>query len=133
TAPQELRARAEGLASALAALPGVRARAAEDRAFVGGGSLPDQALPSWVGEGTVEGLGDAALAHRPRPGTPGVMGGRRGGKLAAHMRTVFPAEEPALGAAVREAVGVTGGTHESERGAAGGRPDPVHQPGGEPG
>src|SRR5262249_42357585 len=96
TSPHQLRARAEGLASALSALPGVRACAAEDRAFVGGGSLPDQALPSWVVEVTVEGLGDAALAQRLRTGTPAVMGVLRDGKLALHVRTVFPAQEPAL-------------------------------------
>jgi L-seryl-tRNA(Ser) seleniumtransferase len=99
----ELRGRAEGLARALAELPGVRARPVEDQAFVGGGSLPDQALPTWVVAVEAEGLSDATLAQRLRTGTPAVMGRLRDGKLLLDVRTVFPAQEGALVEAVRHA------------------------------
>src|SRR5439155_9096467 len=59
TPAEELKRRAEGLAARLAALPGVaQARAAEDVAFAGGGSLPDQPLPTWVVEVEAGGLGE---------------------------------------------------------------------------
>ncbi len=45
----ELRSRAERLAEQLKGTPGLASvRACEDTAFVGGGSLPDQALKTWV-------------------------------------------------------------------------------------
>ena len=64
TAPQkELRLRAERLAERIRTLPGIKsARATDDEAFVGGGSLPDQAMKTCVVEGF--GSGGAAGATR---------------------------------------------------------------------
>src|SRR5262249_2195860 len=46
---EELRNRAEALARRLTAVEGLaRAEAMEDVAYVGGGSLPDQSLKTWV-------------------------------------------------------------------------------------
>src|SRR5207248_2795847 len=57
TPPAELRRRAEALAEQLRAVEGVTGvRVAEDVAYVGGGSLPDQAMPSWVVELAARGL-----------------------------------------------------------------------------
>ena len=42
---------------------------AEDVAFVGGGSLPDQAMKTWVVEVEAAGVSDAELAHRLRTGS----------------------------------------------------------------
>src|SRR5439155_23135173 len=70
----ELCRRAEQLAERLAAVAGIaHAAAAEDVAYVGGGSLPDQALKSWVVEIEAKDLSDAELAQRLRTGTPAVM------------------------------------------------------------
>jgi L-seryl-tRNA(Ser) seleniumtransferase len=108
TPPEELRRRAESLADRLRALPGVAsAVATEDVAYVGGGSLPDQTMPTWVVEVTATDVSDAELALRLRTGTPGVMGRLRGDKLLLDVRTVFPAQEPALAEAVARAVAPT--------------------------
>jgi L-seryl-tRNA(Ser) seleniumtransferase len=105
TPPGELRQRAEDLAARLRGLDGVAvARAAEDVAYAGGGSLPDQALPTWVAELEAAALGDAELAYRLRTGDPAVMGRLRDGKLVLDVRTVFPEQEAALVEAVRRAL-----------------------------
>jgi L-seryl-tRNA(Ser) seleniumtransferase len=105
TPPVELRRRAEGLASALRGVEGVTAaEAREDVAYVGGGSLPDQALKTWVVEVEARDLSDATLAVRLRTGTPAVMGRLRDGRLVLDVRTVFPEQERALVEAVRAAL-----------------------------
>jgi L-seryl-tRNA(Ser) seleniumtransferase len=100
----ELRQRAEGLAAALNALGGLEARAVSDIAYVGGGSLPDQAVKTWVVELQAAGLSDAELAHRLRIGTPAVMGRLREGKVVLDVRTVFPHQEADLIGAVGAAL-----------------------------
>jgi L-seryl-tRNA(Ser) seleniumtransferase len=103
--PEELRQRAEALAGRLRAIEALAAvRVAQDEAYVGGGSLPDQAMPSWVVELEADGLGDAELAHRLRTGTPAVMGRVRDGRVVLDVRTVLPHHEAALVEAVRRAV-----------------------------
>ena len=63
---------------------------------MGGGSLPDQALKTWVVEITAADLSDAELATRLRLGTPAVMGRMRDGKLVLDMRTVLAHQEAEL-------------------------------------
>jgi L-seryl-tRNA(Ser) seleniumtransferase len=105
TALSELQQRAEALAARLRDLNGVASvQVSPDEAFVGGGSLPDQAMKSWVLEIHAARLGDGELASRLRTGTPAVMGRLRGGKLVLDVRTVFPEQETALVEAVRQAV-----------------------------
>jgi len=102
---KELRLRAEALAARLRDLPGVQAATAvEDVAFVGGGSLPDQAMKTCVVEIEAGTLSDAALAYRLRAGTPAVLGRLRDGKLVLDVRTVFAEQEDSLVEAVRLAV-----------------------------
>jgi L-seryl-tRNA(Ser) seleniumtransferase len=104
----ELRQRAEGLAKRLGEVSGVKSvRAAEDKAYVGGGSLPDQAMRTWVVELEAEGVGDAELARRLRLGSPAVMGRLRDGKVVLDVRTVFGHQEDALVEAVRRALNPT--------------------------
>jgi L-seryl-tRNA(Ser) seleniumtransferase len=101
----ELRQRAEALAGRLAAVPGVAsARAVGDVAYVGGGSLPDQAMPTWVVEVEASNLGDADLASRLRTGTPAVVGRLRDGKVVLDVRTIFDHQESALTEAVGQAL-----------------------------
>src|SRR5262245_3302484 len=97
----ELRRRAEGLAERLATIAGVaEAVAREDVAYVGGGSLPDQAMKSWVVEVRAREIGEEQLAVRLRTGTPAVMARVRDGKLLLDVRTVFPEQEGELVEAV---------------------------------
>jgi L-seryl-tRNA(Ser) seleniumtransferase len=100
----ELRLRAERLAERLRAIPGVTARVHDDEAFVGGGSLPDRALPTAVVAVTVANLSDDELARRLRTGSPAVLGRIQGGRLLLDVRTLFPDQENAIQDAVRAAV-----------------------------
>ena len=105
TANEELKSRAESLAAALREVPGLKSiRVTEDSAYVGGGSLPDQSMKSWVVEIEASSINDADLAHRLRTGEPAVMGRVREGKLVLDVRTVFPSQEAALVNAVRAVV-----------------------------
>src|SRR5262249_1866465 len=98
----ELRTRAETLAQRVSGVEGVAAaRACEDVAYVGGGSLPDQALPAWVVELQPRHGSDADFAQRLRQGTPAVVGRLRNERLVLDVRTVFPEQEDALVEAVR--------------------------------
>ncbi len=100
----ELHQRAEALAGRLRSIASLASVVvAEDVAYVGGGSLPDQKMPSWVVEIAGRDLGDAEFAQRLRTGEPAVMGRLRDGKLVLDVRTVLPHQEDALVEAVRRA------------------------------
>jgi L-seryl-tRNA(Ser) seleniumtransferase len=101
----ELRRRAESLASRLREVEGLATvTVQEDVAFVGGGSLPDQALKTCVVEMAAQHVSDTELAYRLRTGNPAVVGRLRAGKLVLDLRTVLPQEEEALLSAVRRTV-----------------------------
>jgi L-seryl-tRNA(Ser) seleniumtransferase len=100
----ELRRRATALAKRLRELPGLASvQVREDQAYVGGGSLPDQSMPTWVVEVVPRDLGDTDFAQRLRTGTPAVVGRLRDGKLVLDVRTIFPRQEAGLIEAVRQA------------------------------
>jgi L-seryl-tRNA(Ser) seleniumtransferase len=102
TPPANLRQRAETLAGRLRAIESLASVAVvEDVAYVGGGSLPDQKMPSWVVEIAARDLGDADFAHRLRTGTPAVVGRLRDGKIVLDVRTVFSHQEDGLVEAVQ--------------------------------
>jgi L-seryl-tRNA(Ser) seleniumtransferase len=101
---EELRSRCETLAERLRQIKGVDAKVSEDVAYVGGGSLPDQAMKTWVAEVTANGLSDAELAYRLRSGHPAVIGRLRAGKVLLDLRTVFSHQEELLVQAVRQAL-----------------------------
>jgi L-seryl-tRNA(Ser) seleniumtransferase len=101
----ELQRRAEALASQLRSLPGVESvRVQRDASAVGGGSLPDQTLPTWSIVIQPSHFSDAALAERLRTGTPAVVGRLHGGRLLLDLRTVFPQQDVDLAEAVRQAL-----------------------------
>jgi L-seryl-tRNA(Ser) seleniumtransferase len=105
TSLTELQQRAEALAARLAAIPGVaEAVVKEDVAYVGGGSLPDQAMPTRVVELRAKNASVEQLAQRLRTGTPAVMARIRDGKLVLDVRTVFAEQEAGLVEAVARAV-----------------------------
>jgi L-seryl-tRNA(Ser) seleniumtransferase len=100
--PQELRARAERFAGQLSG-PSLKTAVQEDYAFVGGGSLPDQRLRTWVV--SVEGaMSVDELTHRLRTGTPAVLARIRDGQVLFDIRTVFEHQEEELVAAVQRAL-----------------------------
>src|SRR5579864_6989768 len=73
--PAELQQRAEAVADRLRELGGLaRVAVREDVAFVGGGSLPDQAMKSYVVEIEARAVTDVELAYRLRTGDPAVVG-----------------------------------------------------------
>jgi L-seryl-tRNA(Ser) seleniumtransferase len=100
----ELRRRAEGLAARLRDVNGLSVETSQDLAYVGGGSLPDQPMKTWVVEVVADGLGDSEFARRLRTGSPAVMARLRDSKLVLDVRTIFPAQERALVDAMRRAV-----------------------------
>jgi L-seryl-tRNA(Ser) seleniumtransferase len=104
TAPAALRQRAEGIDVRLRDISGISSvRIADDRTYVGGGSLPDQPLKTWVLELECTGVGAHELSHRLRTGEPSVVGRIRNNKLILDLRTVFPEQETALIEALRRA------------------------------
>jgi L-seryl-tRNA(Ser) seleniumtransferase len=101
----ELHQRAERLAAQLRAVDGIASvKTAEDVAYVGGGSLPDQSMKSWVVEIEANEVSDAEVARRLRLGTPAVMARLRDGKLVFDVRTIFEHQETPLIEAVRNAL-----------------------------
>ena len=102
---EELQRRAELLAAQLAAVRGVKsAQAREDSAYVGGGSLPDQAMKTWVVEIEAQALSDTQLAQRLRTGTPAVVTRVRDGKVVLDLRTVLEGQTEELVKAINSAV-----------------------------
>jgi L-seryl-tRNA(Ser) seleniumtransferase len=101
----QLRQRAEAFAVRLRGISRIASvEVKQDVAYVGGGSLPDVALPSVVMAIAAESLGETEFAGRLRTGTPAVVGRVQGGRVLLDLRTVFEWQEPELLAAVRDAV-----------------------------
>lgn len=105
----ELRERCRAFAERLRELPELTGvEVADDTAYVGGGSLPDEAVPTAVIAFRVSNLSEDALAARLRAGTPAVVGRIKDGRFLLDLRTVFAEQEPELLGAVREAAGKAG-------------------------
>lgn len=101
----DLRERAAKLAGRLQEIRGVSgARVRDDVAYVGGGSLPDQAMKTCVVILEPAGVGVTELAHRLRTGEPAVMGRTQDDRLLLDLRTVFPHQEDALVQAIEAAL-----------------------------
>ncbi len=98
---QRLREMAESITSALPDLKTMNVSIVEDQAFVGSGSIPEEALPTQAiriepkasnqTDLTVE-----ELAGRLRCSTPSIFGRIQQGGLLLDMRTVQPGEEAAI-------------------------------------
>jgi len=98
---EELQRRSESFAERLRTLPGLRIEVRSDVAYVGGGSLPDVAVPTVVLAVTATGMSEANLAARLRTGTPAVVGRVQEGVLLLDLRAVFPRQEDELVDAIR--------------------------------
>ena len=100
----ELRERSERFAIQLRAMPELTVDVKDDVAFVGGGSLPDQALPTVVIAISATTRSEADLATRLRTGITAVVGRTQDSKLLLDLRTVFVRQEPELLAAIQAAI-----------------------------
>jgi L-seryl-tRNA(Ser) seleniumtransferase len=101
---EELQQRADRLAARLRqieTLSGVEVK--EDIAYVGGGSLPDQAMKTWTVHVAAQEYGDSELAYRLRTGDPAVLGRVSDGEVILDVRTIFPDQEDQLVQASRSA------------------------------
>ncbi len=96
---EELRARAQGLATRL---EGLSAQVLEGSSLIGGGSTPEQPLASWLVAVESKDIVDAE--RRLRFGDPPVVARIEHGRLLFDLRTVFPAEEVELVSAIRSAL-----------------------------
>ncbi len=95
---EQIRERAEKI---VAELEGLRATVVEGTSVIGGGSTPDQALPTYLI--AVESDEVAAMERRLRGGDPAVVGRIEDERLLLDLRTVFPEEEPLLAKALLSA------------------------------
>jgi len=104
TTPLEnLKLRAERLATQLAAIPSVRAAAAiEDVAYLGGGSVPTQQIKTWAVALTPAEMSVDRFAQALRMGTPAVVGRIQDGKLLFDLRSVFARQDQELVTAVSQ-------------------------------
>jgi len=97
----ELRERCRAFAARLLELPELASvEVRDDIAYVGGGSLPDEAVPTAVIALSVTGMTEDTLAARLRSGTPAVVGRIHDGRFLIDLRTVFAAQEDELFAAL---------------------------------
>ena len=93
---ENLKIRAEKIASQLASTRFVeQSDAVEEEAMLGGGSLPDQRIPSWCVSVKPVASVDA-LAAMLRRGTPSVLGRVKQDRLLLDMRTISPADDLAV-------------------------------------
>jgi L-seryl-tRNA(Ser) seleniumtransferase len=96
--PQEMRERADRV---LRKLQDVDASVRESQSAIGGGSTPDQTLPTWVIELTVP--NPAAFERRLRLAQVPVIARIERDKIILDMRTIANEEEELLAAAVQTA------------------------------
>jgi L-seryl-tRNA(Ser) seleniumtransferase len=101
----ELRRRCEAFTAKLRGVSGVKVEVRDDQAYVGGGSLPDVAVPTVVVAIEPANVSESELAERLRTGMPAVVGRVQDGKLLLDLRTVFERDEAALLAALTRAAG----------------------------
>jgi L-seryl-tRNA(Ser) seleniumtransferase len=94
--PQEIQERAERV---LQRLQGLDAAVRESKSAIGGGSAPDQTLPTWVIELTVP--NPTAFERRLRVGQAPVIARIERDKIILDMRTVADEEEELLVAAIQ--------------------------------
>ena len=96
----EIRGRAERVASQIG---GLDVRIEAGQSVIGGGSTPEQSIPTWL---LVIAVNDACAAERRlRLGEPAVIARIEDDRLVIDLRTVFPDEEDELVKALRKLIG----------------------------
>jgi L-seryl-tRNA(Ser) seleniumtransferase len=92
----EIRARADALTAAIAALDGWRAEVVPGMSAVGGGSAPGVELPTWLVAIEREGASPDATEAQLRSLTPPVIARIEKDRVLLDLRTVFPEEDQRL-------------------------------------
>ncbi len=92
----EIRARAEGVVSKL---PGLSVTLEPGQSLIGGGSTPEQSIPTCLI--SLQAANAEEAARRLRLGAPPVVARIERDRLLLDLRTVFPEEEPELIAALQ--------------------------------
>jgi L-seryl-tRNA(Ser) seleniumtransferase len=87
----EIRERAEQLVTAV---PEIQARLEEGESVIGGGSTPQQSIPTWLV--AIDRIHIADAEKRLRRGEPPVIARIEEGRLLLDLRTVFPEEDGEL-------------------------------------
>jgi L-seryl-tRNA(Ser) seleniumtransferase len=94
TSVDNLKNRAERLAPQLQAAQSIReAQAEQSTAYLGGGSVPTQQIPSWCVALTPATETVDALARALRTGIPSIFGRIQNDRLLIDLRTVFPEQD----------------------------------------
>ena len=100
--PEQLRPRCERVAQQLRNLPELDLIELRDEVtYIGGGSLPDQSVPTVVIALTAKAISETEFARRLRVGIPAVMARIQEGKIYLDLRTVFERQESQLVDCVR--------------------------------
>lgn len=97
--PEVIQARAQALAGQLR---GIDAEVIVGRSVLGGGSTPQQSIPTWLIAIAAPGL--AGVERRLRLNDPPVVARIENDRLLVDLRTVDPSEEPALITALQSAL-----------------------------
>ena len=98
---EELRARGQKLLKSLARLP-LKARLVDCKAEIGGGTLPRSAIASVALEVEPDKISPDELAGRLRRNDPPIIGYIARGRFLLDLRTIFPAQDRAILAALNE-------------------------------
>jgi L-seryl-tRNA(Ser) seleniumtransferase len=96
--------RAQAIAAALSGIDGLNVEVRDGVSVAGGGSAPDDGLPTKLLALSVTGLGAAALAARLRAGVPPLIARVLDDRVVIDLRTVAPAEDVEVINVVRRAV-----------------------------
>jgi L-seryl-tRNA(Ser) seleniumtransferase len=101
---EELHKRAENLIRGLQDLPNLSLQVRADHSYVGGGTTPNQPLPSWVAVVRSAVLSSTELARRLRLGQPAVVARIHDDSVLFDLRAVLPEQDDALVQAIRAAL-----------------------------
>ncbi len=105
TPTENLRLRAESIASQLQQITGIaKAEAVEEEAFLGGGSVPTQEIKTWCIAIDLDKESLNTFHTRLRTGTPAVVGRVQKGKLLIDLRSVPPRQDEQIVHAVTQNV-----------------------------
>lgn len=104
----ELESRSLAFANRLRDIPGLQVDVQPSKAYVGGGSLPDVALPTWVIALESSTCSEEEFAMQLRQGSPPVVARIQHQRLLIDLRTVFPDQQDSLLQAIQTALTVAG-------------------------
>ena len=86
---EELKAKAQTLCNALGAVPGVRAELKQGESYSGGGSLPGEAIPTWLVAATTDRSSPDQLTTQLRANTPPIIARIAEDALILDLRTLL--------------------------------------------